>query len=39
VHRVGARFAGHLEPDPDAVAMPPAFIAFDLLCCDRRAVS
>jgi hypothetical protein len=34
-----SRFEWLREPDPDAVATPPLFIAFDLLYCDRRAVS
>jgi bifunctional non-homologous end joining protein LigD len=27
------------EPDPDAVATPPLFMAFDLLYCDRRDIT
>jgi ATP-dependent DNA ligase len=31
-----SRFDWLREPDPDAVATPPLFMAFDLLYCDRR---
>src|SRR5262245_24966099 len=31
-----SRFDWLREPDPDAVASPPLFMAFDLLYCDRR---
>ena len=34
-----SRFDWLREPDPAALATPPLFMAFDLLYCDRRAVS
>lgn len=34
-----SRFEWLREPDPDAVATPALLMAFDLLYCDRRAVS
>ena len=34
-----SRFDWLREPDPAAVATPALLMAFDLLYCDRRAVS
>ncbi len=33
-----SRFDWLREPDPDAVASPPLYMAIDLLYCDRRAI-
>src|SRR5262245_9737200 len=37
--KLRSRFEWLREPDPDAVATPPMFIAFDLLHCDGRELT